>query len=493
MKSKTQKTLKFSITIIAFIYAVILAIITCLALRHNTGVSKVIFSIIIVLILHIWGINIYALRYMEKLVYYDTLTGLPNLLKIKKDIKHILTHNKEKEYSVLKFDIVNFKVINEIFGFEIANKVLQVPKIVKENANEKSLIVARIYADEYLCFANKSFFANIEERVGFYEASYKEIVPEIKNHKLAFKYGRYNIARGETNVDKVVNKVNLAHSMAKTSKEQLIYDYDDKIKTMLLRDAQITNKMYTALKNNEFKVYLQPKFSLKNEKLIGAEALVRWIENDGNMIFPSEFIPLFEKNGFIVDLDKYILEVTCKTIQSWLNKEYKAIPISTNCSRLNLTKINFVEDIASVADKFNVPHELIDIELTESTTFENEEILVELFEELHRLGFKISIDDFGAGYSSLGILKNLKTDTLKIDKSFFNNDKGGNRGNLLVDGVVKIAHKLNMHVVAEGVETLEQINALKLMGCDAVQGYYYAKPMPITEFEQKYKALMMCK
>ncbi len=428
-------------------------------------------------------------RIIEEKAYYDELTKLPNLTKIKLDMSEILNQKNRGDYGVLKFDIENFKIINEIFGFEVGDKVLKVAKNVSDDAKkiEKELIVARIGVDEYLTFAPAEFILNVENNIAMYESEYKKIVPEIGNYKISFKYGRYIIEKNEIDISQIINKVTLAHNKAKESEGFSVYDYDELYKNKLLKDARIASKMHKALENNEFKVYLQPKFNTKDNTLIGAEALVRWIEEDGTIIFPDDFIPLFEKNGFIVEIDKYILDKVSAFITSLIDRNMGHLPISVNCSRQNLKSQTFVEDIVYITDKNKTPHNLIEIELTESTTLDNEKVLVKLFSKLTEHEFKISIDDFGSGYSSLGMLQNLKVDTLKLDRSFFSSQKKSGRRDLLVRSVIDMSHNLGMYVVAEGIETLEQIETLRSMNCDAVQGYYFARPMPMEIFEEKYK------
>ncbi len=429
-----------------------------------------------------------SLKLLEKTAYYDNLTDMPNLAKIKKEMHTTLNRNKQSNYSLLKFDIDNFKVVNEIFGFDVGDKILQAPKHIFKYANQPpEAVIARIGVDEFLAFAPTDFIGKIEESTHFYEAFFKKLVPELLDYNLSFKYGRYNIELGETNISEIINKVTLAHNIAKSQKGLVVYDYNEEYKAKLLYDAQITRKMNSALQNNEFKVFLQPKFSVKDNKLIGAEALVRWIDSDGNMIYPNSFIPLFEKNKFIINLDRYILENVCQIIKSWMDKNLDIITISINCSRLNLENANFTEEFAKIANKYNIPHKYLEIELTESATIENEEIIENVFKKLRDYGFKISIDDFGAGYSSLGLIKNMKIDTLKLDRSFFNKiDAEQERGTHVVKTIIDMAHGLDMYVVAEGIETTEQINTLKSINCDAVQGYIHSKPIPTKEFEEKY-------
>ncbi len=236
----------------------------------------------------------------------------------------------------------------------------------------------------------------------------------------------------------------------------------------------------------EFVVLLQPKFSTKDNHIVGAEALVRWVDSEGNMISPNQFIPQFEENGFILELDRYMIEYACSIIKDWDDKGYRKFPISVNFSQLNLKNPNFVEEISAIVRKHGISHEYIQIELAESTMIENKEILAQLFIDLKAAGFKISIDDFGSGFSSLGLLKDLKVDTLKLDKSLFNNSEDIVRADLVVEGLVKLAQSLSMYVVAEGVESLEQVEFLRAIDCDAIQGYCFARPMEVLTFEERY-------
>ncbi len=458
------------------------------AINHITSISVIIIFILVSLIITTWYIKSSLLHSVEKNAYYDPLTGLPNLLKIKLDMKNILENNKDKLYTIVKCDIENFKTINEMYGFETGNKVLQAFKILQDRLENQGVIVARVGIDEFLIFASDGFLDDIETKKTFYERYHKQLIPEIEKYSLVFKYGRYHIEPDETNVDKIVSRVSHAHKMAKESKDVSLCDYDSFFIKKLMREAEITNKKETAIENEDFKVYLQPKFCVESEKLVGAEALVRWIEGNGAIIYPDEFIPLFEKNRFIMQLDKYMVEKTCQIIQSWISSNKQIIPISINCSRINLSNPDYLNNLVEITDKYNIPHEYIDIELTESIMLGNEDLLDKLLKDLQQFGFKNSIDDFGAGYSSLGLLKNLNINTLKLDRSFFGNSKDIERSNKVVEGIIQLAHSLDINVVAEGIETSEQFLSMKAVKCDAVQGYYFAKPMPAIEFEAKYLA-----
>ncbi len=427
-------------------------------------------------------------KLIEFAAFYDELTGLPNIDHFKSHVEQVLKKNTDKDYVAIKFDINNFKAINEMFGFEVGNKVLLAFSTTSKIAEEKSLFLARAGSDEFIMFAGNGFLEEFEKLAPFYEEYFKQLLPELQGYHLTFSYGRYFIDRGETDANEVVTKTSVAHSIAKTDKSQAIWDYDQNYKMQIHRYAEISSKMEKALLNQEFVPFLQAKWSLKDDKLVGAEALVRWFEKGGGMIYPDIFIPLFETNGFIIELDKYVLKLVCKALRDWIDKGIEVVPISVNFSRAHFYKETFTDDIIAIVDRYKIPHNLIEIELTETTILDNEETFENILANLFAENFKISIDDFGAGYSSLGMLKDLKVNTLKLDRSFLVNkdNKDNNRGDKVIAGIVQLAHSIGMTIVAEGVEEKSQVDFLSSLGCEAAQGYYYAKPIPCDEFEEKF-------
>ncbi len=463
------------------------------AVERTDTISAIIYWTVIFLVIYISVVQMRSDKKLIKTAYYDPLTQLANTTKLKLDITTTLEQNKRKLYSIIVFDIENFKAINEKFGYEIGDRVLKTIKSFSDSFNEPSLVTARIGGDRFAMFAEKHFLEDISILTENVSNHFDTCIPELRDYSGTYKIGRYHIEFKETDFDDIMAKVNLALVRAKSSKSEVLCDYDDTLKKKVLNDAEITNKMRTALGNQEFKVYLQPKFSTYGNELVSAEALVRWTEANGKMIYPNDFIPLFERNGFIVELDKYMLENVCQTLNRWQSEGFEPISVSVNCSRLNLENPFFVDGIVAIVDKYHVPHECIEIELTESATIENETTIEKLFADLRKNNFKISIDDFGAGYSSLGMLKNLHVDTLKMDRSFFVGGKSERRDDVLVDSIVKMSHNLGMYVVAEGIETKEQVELLRSMNCDAIQGYVYARPMPIDEFEKEYRDVLLHK
>lgn len=236
------------------------------------------------------------------------------------------------------------------------------------------------------------------------------------------------------------------------------------------------------MENNEFVVYFQPKVELKTNKIAGAEALVRWQDPKKGLIPPDEFIPIFEKNGFITKLDIYVFEEVCKTIRKWLNEGINPIPVSVNLSRMHLQNPNFLKKYKEIQEKYEVPADLLEIELTETLVFENFEQLKKVIDDIHQMGFSCSIDDFGSGYSSLNLLKEIPVDILKLDRIFFSK-KNDKRGNSVIESIISLAKKLNMTTISEGVETISQVEFLRKADCDLVQGYVYSKPLAKDDFE----------
>ncbi len=419
-----------------------------------------------------------------KLAYIDELTDLPNFAKFKLDAHTYLERQDDIKYISIIIDINKFNLINETLGFSEANRVIiGVGEVLNSYINPKTDLISRIQADYFILL-----MAVDEDEITPFEDSlynaFRDKVEQAVGHKLHFSIGRYLLSEDEKDVLEIYEKVNYAHSLAKqNSAISPVYDYAEELKKQDLRNKEIEEKMEIALLNEEFSIFLQPKFSLEDETIVGAEALVRWVvKQSGETIYPSEFIPLFEKNGFITKLDFYMFEKACELLQAWKDRGLPLTTISVNFSRLHLSNSNFIGELIAVADKFDVEKHYLEIELTETTMNNNEELLEHLLHSLHQAGFTLSMDDFGTGYSSLGLLKNLPVDVIKIDRSFFTNNRFKSRAKTVLQNIINMAKELNIHTVAEGVESQEHIDILREIGCENVQGYYYAKPMPAELF-----------
>ena len=240
-----------------------------------------------------------------------------------------------------------------------------------------------------------------------------------------------------------------------------------------------------AIANNEFEVYYQPKYDPKTLELKGAEALIRWNSPEYGFVSPGRFIPIFEKNGFITEIDHYMIWHVAANQRMWRDMGYNIGCVSVNVSRAHFAEKDLAYQIRDMVDSVGCPHELLEIELTESAFFDDQNAMIETIRALKSFGFKVSMDDFGAGYSSLNSLKDMPLDVLKLDAGFFRGDKGGERGQIVVSETIKLAKSLHMKTVAEGVDEKEQVDFLASQGCDLIQGYYFAKPMPKSEYEAK--------
>ncbi len=426
-----------------------------------------------------------TIRKVERIAFYDELTGLPNAVKFKQHVEEVIKKSPNMKYVMQKIDIENFKAINEIYDYETGNKVLQSIASALLQLNDDSFLCARIANDEFLMFSAHSFLADNSTRNTF-EMNFKNLLGELNSYEFTFRYGRYFIQKGERDVADMINKTTLAHSMVKSLGHKNTWDYDDAYRQEVRRSTELINLSKSALEHNEFIVYLQPKYNLKEKKVSSGEALVRWVMEDGSLLLPDNFIPTFEQNGFVTEIDFYVLATVCARIKVWIDKGHKVLPISVNFSRLHFQNPNFVNDISAICDKFGDIRHFIEVELTETAVTENADNLSKLLDDLHAAGFTVAIDDFGAGYSSLGMLKDFKVDVLKLDQSFFDDDKQSNRSNIVVNGISEIAHKLGMKIVAEGIEITEHLKPLEKNHLEFAQGFFFAHPMPMEEFEQKY-------
>ena len=243
--------------------------------------------------------------------------------------------------------------------------------------------------------------------------------------------------------------------------------------------------MEDSLKNDEFLVYYQPKFNLYSNKVCGSEALVRWL-HDGRLISPGNFIPIFEDNGFIVDVDLYVYEQVCKKLRELIDAGYKVYPVSVNFSRAHLKNNSIIKRLDEVIQKYDIDPRLIHIEITESAVAIGDSFAPTLLNEIHKLGLKLSMDDFGSGLSSLNSLRRLPFDILKLDKDFFQHDVITQRERIVISNIINLARELDMEIVAEGIETEEQAQFLRNIDCPVVQGFLFSKPIPCDEFVEKY-------
>ena len=297
-------------------------------------------------------------------------------------------------------------------------------------------------------------------------------------------FGVYLIAGKKITPDHMYDRANLAAKHCKGNYIRNYAFYTRQMSQEIEKEQRIVNSMKSALENHEFVVFYQPKYGLSDNQIAGAEALVRWKHPERGMISPGEFIPVFERNGFITKLDYYVWEQTCIQLRKWMDEGKNPLPISVNLSRVSLYNKDIVNVICNLVDSYRIPRRLFQVELTESAYNTNPKAVQDMMQRLREEGFYILMDDFGSGYSSLNVLKDIVVDVLKMDMKFFAGDDREGRGENIMAAVIRMAKWLNMPVVAEGVERIEQVEFLRSIGCEYVQGYYFAKPMPVEEYEK---------
>ncbi len=427
-----------------------------------------------------------SIKEIEKIAFTDELTGAPTLAKFKLEAQGVIDSNPNTKLLIVKFDVDRFKLINQTLGYEMGDTVIKnICKTLSENTAGAYDRYARIHDDEFIMLHQyETLEQSIELRNKFLEIFHRHMGDNFAYHLKLVSGNYYMQLENCTDISEAIEKANIAHRKAKQSGLE-VCAYDELMISEALKQKAIENKMVKALDNGEFKVFMQPKYYLSDETLAGAEALVRWKDRGTDVIYPGDFIHLFEENGFITKLDIYMFEKVCEIIKGWIVKGITPVVVSVNFSRRHLENTNLVEMLCEIADRNKVPRHLLEVELTESTIFDNEEILITVLEKLHREGFTLSMDDFGSGYSSLGLLKNIPVDVIKIDRRFFVDSKDDKRAKTVIANVMKMAKELSIHTVAEGVETKDNIELLRSLGCDIVQGYYYSKPMSADDFTNK--------
>lgn len=424
-----------------------------------------------------YKINLKNKLSLYDLIYKDTLTNLGNYKYFCKESSKIIEKKNKSPKYIFIIDIEKFRTFNQYYGHEEGKKLIKQLSIKINN------IIGNLV--KILSRFNNDVFAILLETNENIETIAKKIFKNLRQVEIENKlYNIYPII----GIYKIGLKDDILTALDKalTAHDEIIGDYNTKYKIYdktnednIIEEHKIEEIMESAIQNQEFKIVYQPKIELKTNKVSSCEALVRWYRN-GIYISPSKFIPLFEKNRFIIKLDKYIFKQVCKDIKI-INEKIKTtniINFSINISKEHFAYENFIEEYIKIIKQTNVPINIIELEITESASEYKGINLAKIIENLKNKGFKIALDDFGTGYSSLSMLQELNIDTLKIDKSFIDKLET----NSIIKYIIEMSKDLNIKTVAEGVEKKEQVEFLKKMGCDMVQGYYYAKPLNLNEF-----------
>ena len=431
--------------------------------------------------------NIIRLRETAEIVHRlerDPLTALYNKDTFYDRIEKIIGEVPEKTYQIVAADIEHFKLFNDTYGMEEGdNLLIFCANLISKWLKKRNGIAARLGSDQFLMFLS----ADTDEVEDIAEAINNDLKQYPAKSQPILRFGIYSVNLDDRiPIAAMCDRALLAIREIKGKYGQVYKCYDELMFKEMQLEQEIVNVMGEALAAGEFKMYIQPKYDLNKNSLAGAETLVRWISPVNGFLSPEKFIPLFEKNGFITQLDQFMWEETCKLLRYMIDKYGKYVPVSVNVSRADIYMPDMPDILCGIVKKYGLEPHHLHLEITETAYTDNPDQLVVVVDELKSRGFAIEMDDFGSGYSSLNMLSELPIDILKLDMKFIQKDNIKNSGNIL-SFIISMAKWLNLMVVAEGVETEEQVQMLRNMECEYVQGYYYAKPMQTDDFIELFK------
>lgn len=427
-----------------------------------------------------------AQKKLDKLAYCDFLTnGMTNLAFQIKCTEHFDREGYDS-YTIVYFDIRDFEHINETWGMENGNRALQYIHHCLEQETREGELVARSEVDHFFLLLHENEAEKIHQRVNQMLQTINSFTDWQKEcYQFSFAIGACMLSDGDADED-IHALQDRARRAAKFHNEiNMCTFHNEAIIEKVNRVNRLNALFEESIKNHDFQVYLQPKVYLQQSRPCAAEALVRWVHPEEGMIYPSEFIPLFEENGNICQLDLYVFEEVCKMIDRWRQEHRPLSEISVNLSRVHMKKMEtgFQKQYYEIKERYHIPDGIIQLELTETSVFYTQQLpyVAEIIKNFQKAGISCALDDFGFGYSSLSVLKELDVDTIKLDRSFFINESKKSR--IVVSNMIHLAHDMNIEIVAEGIEDGEQVASLSELGCDLIQGYFYSKPLPIDQFE----------
>lgn len=433
----------------------------------------------------------------KKLLFFDDVTKGYNynwfLYTASKELSKM--KNAQKDFAVIDLQFLKYRNFCACHSIAEGEKQLKLIHDTVKKGLQKTEILAHSTPANFVLVLESPDLEQTKNRM---QDLIRELEHASREHSFKFHSGITSVAIWKNASGKIVRRKNYdpeidynnactARATLNKSEDSGVAVFDDKIIEEQKWKNEVQEEQMNALKNEEFIVYYQPKYNPGTEKLCGAEALIRWQSPKHGFVPPGRFIPIFEKNGFITEIDHYMLSHVARDMKQWQDAGMNCVPVSVNVSRAHFIEMDLAEQIRDIVDEAGADRRLIEIELTESAFFDDKKALVSTILKLKEYGFAVSMDDFGSGYSSLNSLKDMPLDILKIDAEFFRGESADTRGKIVVSETIKLAKSLNMRTVAEGVEIKEQVDFLAEQGCDMIQGFYFAKPMPKNEFEDRMK------
>lgn len=422
--------------------------------------------------------NVRRRQELFRLAYKDSITGGDNFSNFKEKAKKY----ENTEGYVIALDISEFKLVNNVCGNARGDEVLKVIwDVIMANCNDNEQ-AARVNADRFVIFWIESSKKTVTYRIEKLINEIEGISEQLSVPRLYPVIGIRAVEKLD-DADKRYGEALRAKALVKNRRDRHYAFYDEIDYDTIVENKNLENGFEKALADKKFEVWYQPKFNSHTGKIVGSEALIRWRADDGSLISPGRFIPLFEKNGNIIRLDEYVFREVCRQQKEWQKEGIQILPVSVNISRFSLYYSNVVEKYERIINYYDVDHKYVQIEITESAIIENT-VIVELIQKFHDAGFDILLDDFGSGYSSLASLNQMPFDTIKLDKSLVDY-VGNENGEKLLKFIVQLVQSLGMKITAEGVEYKEQLDFLENLNCDDIQGFYFSKPLMLADFSAK--------
>lgn len=453
--------------------------------------SLFLIALLIVIVAITFLLQINNQKKLIELAYTDSVTGGHNEVWFAERFKDQLLRSQDGSYALLAVNIEKFKVFNDEFGHDTGDKLLKSIYTELSAMLLKDEFVSRTIFDLFCVLIRFSSEQDLEDKLIEFVYRLNNINENVeRKYYLTFRVGGFHIYDNTTDYHVALDRALLASTKGKKYCNGLLKVgfFSDNTRRQLIEEKNLENCMEQALQDGEFEVYYQPKYSLETNLVAGAEALIRWNSSVYGFLPPVKFVPLFERNGFIRRIDIFVFAQVCQQLKKWQDEGRETVPVSINLSRSYIDDFSIFDIYSGLVEKYGVNPADIELELTETVAYENMENITSLIEDIHRMGFSISLDDFGSGYSSLNMLGNLQVDTLKLDKEFFSVERSetsiSKKKSLdIVTSVIDLARKLEMKTVAEGVESDSQVEFLRKTGCDMVQGYVFSKPLKLDEFD----------
>lgn len=413
---------------------------------------------------------------------YDELTGLATKDFFYENVEAAIKMNNSEQHNLLYLNIDNFKIFNDLYGRKKGDDVLkQIGSLLLFLAKNKNLC-ARIHSDWFAFYLTGSDLSDIDLKniSEIINNQFKEETMPIVIH-----FGIYQFTEQTESISTLAGRAKRALKSIKGDSVNTIAYYDKEFMEEEKKDHHITKCFDSALKNGEFKIFLQPQVSSEN-KLKGAEVLARWVNEQNTVISPGYFIKTLEKTGLISKLDNNIWEQAANLLKSWKETDKDDLYLSINISVKDFTNLNVYSTLTDIVKKYDIPPQKLRLEITESVLMSNAKQILEITEKLRKDGFYIEVDDFGKGYSSLSMLKDIDVDMIKIDMDFLKHTENESKSAIILESIIGMSKRLGIEVLIEGVETEAQKDFLKMLGCDMYQGYYFSKPIPLADFNKKY-------